>query len=48
MWLLPPRIRHRLQGLDGGAWLSDDVPSILGRPARSYQQFTHDYAPAFS
>jgi len=30
------------------AWLSDDVPSILGRPARSYQQFAHDYAPAFS
>ena len=30
------------------AWLSDDIPSILGRPARSYQQFAHDYAPAFS
>lgn len=30
------------------AWLSDDVPSILGRPARSYQQFAEDYAPAFS
>jgi len=34
---------------DGDAeWLSDDVPSILGRPARSYQQFAHDYAPTFS
>ena len=34
---------------DGDAeWLSDDVPSILGRPARSYQQFARDYAPAFS
>jgi uncharacterized protein YbjT (DUF2867 family) len=34
---------------DGDAeWLSDDVPSILGRPARSYQQFADDYAPAFS
>ena len=30
------------------AWLSDGIPSILGRPARSYQQFAHDYAPAFS
>ena len=30
------------------AWLSDDIPSILGRPARPYQQFAHDYAPAFS
>jgi uncharacterized protein YbjT (DUF2867 family) len=34
---------------DGDAeWLSDDVPSILGRRARSYQQFADDYAPAFS
>lgn len=33
---------------DGDAeWLSDDIPSILRRPARSYQQFAHDYAPAF-
>jgi hypothetical protein len=24
-------------------WLSDDIPSILGRPARSYRQFA-DYA----
>jgi len=31
-----------IAGGDAG-WLSDDVPSILGRPARSYQQFA-DYA----
>ena len=34
---------------DGDAeWLSNDVPSILGRPARSYRQFAGDYAAAFS
>jgi uncharacterized protein YbjT (DUF2867 family) len=34
---------------DGDAeWLSDDVPSILGRPARSFEQFAADHAPAFS
>ena len=32
-----------IAGGDAG-WLSDDVPSILGRPARSYLQFA-DYAP---
>ena len=31
-----------IAGGDAG-WLSNDVPSILGRPARSYQQFA-DYA----
>ncbi len=30
------------------AWLSDDVPSILGRPARSFEQFVTDYAAAFT
>jgi uncharacterized protein YbjT (DUF2867 family) len=30
------------------AWLSEDVPSILGRPARSFEQFATDYAAAFS
>jgi uncharacterized protein YbjT (DUF2867 family) len=30
------------------AWLSDDVPSILGRPARSFDQFVTDYAAAFT
>jgi uncharacterized protein YbjT (DUF2867 family) len=29
-------------------WLSQDVPSILGRPARSFEQFVTDYAAAFS
>ena len=34
---------------DGDAeWVSDDVPSILGRPARSFRQFAADYARAFS
>ena len=29
-------------------WVSDDVHTVLGRPARSYQQFATDYASAFS
>lgn len=29
-------------------WVSDDVQAILGRSARSYDQFANDYAPAFS
>lgn len=29
-------------------YLTDDVPSILGRRARSFEQFAGDYAPAFS
>jgi uncharacterized protein YbjT (DUF2867 family) len=34
---------------DGDAeWVTDDVPAILGRPARSFAQFAADYAPAFS
>ena len=34
---------------DGDAeWVTDDVPSILGRPARSFEQFAADYAAAFS
>jgi uncharacterized protein YbjT (DUF2867 family) len=34
---------------DGDAeWLSDDVPAILGRPARSFEQFAADHAAAFS
>jgi uncharacterized protein YbjT (DUF2867 family) len=28
-------------------WVSDDVPSLLGRPARSFRQFAADYADAF-
>ena len=30
------------------AWLSEDVPSLLGRPARSFARFAADYAAAFS
>lgn len=34
---------------DGDAeWLTEDVPSLLGRPARSFEQFAADYAAAFS
>src|SRR5580693_9095436 len=29
-------------------WITDDVPSLLGRPARSFEQFAADYATAFS
>jgi uncharacterized protein YbjT (DUF2867 family) len=29
-------------------WVSDDVPSLLGRPARCFRQFAADYAAAFS
>jgi uncharacterized protein YbjT (DUF2867 family) len=30
------------------AWLSRDVPTILGRPARSFEQFAADHAAAFT
>ena len=30
------------------AWVTEDVPRLLGRPARTFQQFATDYAPAFS
>jgi hypothetical protein len=30
------------------AWLTDDVRALLGRPARSFEQFAADYAVAFS
>ena len=30
------------------AWVTDDVPAILGRPARSFEQFAADHAAAFS
>jgi len=34
---------------DGDAeWVTDDVPSILGRPARTFEQFAADHAAAFS
>lgn len=30
------------------AWLSDDVPTVLGRPARTFQSFAGEHARAFS
>jgi uncharacterized protein YbjT (DUF2867 family) len=30
------------------AWVTEDVPSLLGRPARSFEQFATDCAAAFS
>ena len=34
---------------DGDAeWVTQDVPSLLGHPARSFEQFAADYAAAFS
>jgi hypothetical protein len=34
---------------DGDAdYVTDDVPKILGRPARTFEQFATDYAAAFS
>jgi uncharacterized protein YbjT (DUF2867 family) len=33
---------------DGDAeWVTEDVPSLIGRPARSFEQFATDYATAF-
>jgi uncharacterized protein YbjT (DUF2867 family) len=29
-------------------WVTDDIPSLLGRPARSFEQFAADHAAAFS
>jgi hypothetical protein len=30
------------------AWLTEDVPTVLGRPARSFEQFATDHATAFT
>jgi len=30
------------------AWVTDDVPAVLGRPARSFERFAADHAAAFS
>ncbi len=30
------------------AWLSEDVPAILGRPSRTFEQFATDHAASFS
>jgi uncharacterized protein YbjT (DUF2867 family) len=37
-----------LTGQGDAAWVTEDVPSLLGRPARSFEQFAADYATAFS
>jgi hypothetical protein len=29
-------------------YVTDDVPAILGRPARSFEQFVYDHREAFS
>ena len=29
-------------------WITGDVPALLGRPARSFEQFAADHAAAFS
>lgn len=29
-------------------WTTDDVPSLLGRPARTFERFATDHAVAFS
>ena len=29
-------------------WVTDDVPSLLGRPGRTFEQFAADHATAFS
>ena len=38
----------RLNAGGDAEWLSDDVPAVLGRPARSFGQFAADHAAAFS
>jgi hypothetical protein len=35
-------------GKVGSEAVTEDVPSLLGRPARSFGQFAADYAAAFS
>lgn len=30
------------------AWRSEDVPALLGRPVRTFEQFATDHALAFS
>ncbi len=37
-----------LVGEGDSDWITDDVPSLLGRPARSFEQFATDHATAFS
>jgi uncharacterized protein YbjT (DUF2867 family) len=37
-----------LTGDGDGEWVTQDIPSLLSRPARSFEQFAGDYAAAFS
>ena len=37
-----------LNAAGDAAWLSDDVPALLGRPARSFEQFAAEHAAAFA
>ena len=37
-----------LFALGDSDWVTDDVPSLLGRPARTFERFVIDHAPAFS
>jgi uncharacterized protein YbjT (DUF2867 family) len=38
----------RLTAEGDAEWITDDVPAVLGRAARSFEQFAADYASAFS
>lgn len=38
----------RLNAEGDAAWLRENLPSLLSRPARSFEQFAMDYASAFS
>ncbi len=37
-----------LNAAGDAAWLTQDVPALLGRPACSFERFATDYAAAFS
>jgi uncharacterized protein YbjT (DUF2867 family) len=37
-----------LTAIGDAEWVTNDIPSILGRPARSFEQFAADHAAAFS
>lgn len=51
---LPPHIAHMnaqavtLFASGDSDWLTNDVPKIVGEPARSFEQFVLDHAPVFS
>jgi hypothetical protein len=37
-----------LTAIGDAEWVTNNIPSILGRPARSFEQFAADHAVAFS